>query len=231
MQCPSCGLQIDQQNLKWCPRCGEVLATASAPAAKEPSGRRFSQRLYMYVRKLNRRLIVSIIVAIGVVLVACTGATLWGMRLTAQTTVLDPALATATARANPPSPSVSIGGVIYQNTFTSDDKGWRNNEDDCHLGNDGYHVNGNYACYAPIGSLTDVDITVDVEQISGPSTNLYGIVFRAGGNGTNYQFLIDSSGEWMLAVCKNYNCVNLVALTHNDAIHGSLTQRTHWRRM
>ncbi len=175
----------------------------------------------MRARKLNKRLIVGIIVAVGVVLIACTGATLWGMRLTAHTTVLDPDLATATARANPPSPSVSIGGVIYQNTFASDDKGWRNNEDDCYLGNDGYHVTSGHYCFAPISSLTDFDITVDAEQVSGPSTNLYGIAFRADTAGNYYQFLIDSSGEWVLYSCKNYNCANLVGPSHNDAIHGS----------
>ena len=35
MQCPSCGLQIDQQNIARCPRCGRML---SDPAAHYASG-------------------------------------------------------------------------------------------------------------------------------------------------------------------------------------------------
>ena len=35
MQCPSCGLQIDQQNIERCPRCGRML---SDPAAQNMSG-------------------------------------------------------------------------------------------------------------------------------------------------------------------------------------------------
>ena len=47
MQCPSCGLQIDLQNLKWCPRCGRML---NYPAAQNTSG---DSRQMVAVNRVN----------------------------------------------------------------------------------------------------------------------------------------------------------------------------------
>lgn len=174
-------------------------------------------------RHMSRARRIALVVALVVaVLLACTVASIWGTHLSGQVTVLSAAEATATALANPATPDVPVGAVVYQNTFASDAKGWRDNEADCFWRNDGYHVTNGHVCYAPIDSQTDVDITVEVEQLSGPSTSPYGIEFRSDGVGSDYEFSINSAGEWVLYSCRENNCAKLVDYTENDAIHSSL---------
>lgn len=177
-------------------------------------------------RKSHTGLIVGIVVAVVVVLVACTGGTLLALRSLAQTstTTLDPpatATSPSTTATSTAAPTVA-GTVIYQNTFASEDNGWKDDQINCSLKSDGYHVLNNYSCYAPAGVQTDVNVTVTVRQVSGPTTEPYGIMFRLDDSGNDYQFMIDSNSKWLFLKCVSDKCTAAVPYTHNDAIRGGL---------
>lgn len=178
------------------------------------------------VRKSHTGLIVTIVAAVVVVLVACVGGTIWAAQSLGQTTgtgistaataTIPSGAATATA-----APTVA-GTVIYQNTFTSNDVGWKDDQVNCFLKSDGYHVANNYSCFAPIGVQKDVNIAVTVHEVNGPTTWPYGIMFRLDDTGDDYQFIIDSNSKWALFKCTADKCDTLIEYTHNDVIQGGL---------
>ena len=313
MQCPTCGLQIDQPGMERCPRCGQWLgASPGQPAQSQsdtprsdqgtpppgyeptsptnpygqygsyappsgygqpapPSG--YGQPYGPYgsyappsgygqpappsgygqygqyappsyplqpgypppgypqqpfapppQRKSRTGLIVGIVVAVVVVLVACTGGTLLALRSLAQspTTTLDPTATLPSATATSAATPTVAGTVLYQNTFASEDNGWKDDQINCFLKDDGYHVANNYSCYAPVGVQTDVNVSVAVRQVSGPTTWPYGIMFRLDNAGNDYQFMIDSNSKWVFVKCTADKCAAAVDYTHNAAIHGGL---------
>lgn len=286
MQCPSCGLQIDQPNTERCPRCGYQLAYSpssgqpgqptpgygnSAPTsgygappspygqqgqyvppsgygqpaapsgygqAAPPSG--FGQQPgqpgqyapppypptqasqpYGYPqqqppapKKSRTGLIVGIVVGVVVLLAACTGISLFAINAlgTAATSTQTPgAFATATPAET----------VVYQNTFASTAEDWAQ-DDNCQSKSDGYHIADGFICYAPIGNQSDVNVTVNVQQVSGPTTTGYGIAFRRVSAGNFYEFLIDSNGKWFFDKCVDSTCTTIVDFTANAAIKGGL---------
>jgi hypothetical protein len=113
--------------------------------------------------------------------------------------------------------------VLYQNTLTSATDGWPNNQN-CFFRSDGYHIKGNYYCVAPIGNQANVDIKVQVIQLSGPTVNPYGLVFRGIENQSHYDFDIDSNGKWAFYSCDDIKkqCTAVVDVTANAAIQGGL---------
>lgn len=176
-------------------------------------------------QKKNRTgLIVGIIVAVVVVLVACTGGTIFAIRALGQTpdTGGSPTATTASGTATPEATSTPALTVIYQDTFASDASGWLQDGTHCYHASDGYHVAKGYECFAPVGLQSDVDVSVKVQQVSGPTTYAYGIAFRRASAGNSYDFMIDSNGKWLFSKCVNQNCTTLVDFTPNNAIQGGL---------
>ena len=111
--------------------------------------------------------------------------------------------------------------MIYGDTFASNADGWSADPGKCFLGSDGYHSVG-YLCYAPAGMQADVDVAVTVQQISGPTVEAFGIVFRRVAIGNFYRFMIDSDSKWVFDKCVNDTCTRLVDFTPNNAIKGGL---------
>jgi hypothetical protein len=133
--------------------------------------------------------------------------------------------ATATTAAPTPTPGPTI---IYQDPLTSPSSGWTNDPAyGCFFGSDGYHVTGvlvgfaGNECIVPtplaLGELYDVDISVQVKQISGPTTQLYGI-----GTRRDHRFDIEGDGKWTFRACFTPPCKTVVGLTANPAIHTGL---------
>lgn len=283
MQCPSCGLQIDQPNTERCPRCGYQLAYSPASGqpgqpgqptpgygsgtpppgygappsaygqqgqyvppsgygqAAPPSGygqqpgqpgqpgqyppptypQTQSASPYGYTqqqppapKKSRTGLIVGIVVTVVVLLAACTGISIFAINALGKTaTSLGTPGASATA-----TPAET---VVYQNAFTSTADDWAQ-DDNCQSKSDGYHISDGFICYAPIGSQSDVNVTVNVQQVSGPTTTGYGIAFRRASAGNFYEFLIDSNGKWFFDKCVESNCTTIVDFTANPAIKGGL---------
>ena len=293
MQCPSCGLQIDQPNIERCPRCGYQLAYSSGqpgqptpgygssaptsgygappnpygqqaqygppsgygqpappsgygqPAAPSgygqaapPSGYGqqpgqpgqyppptypptqvsqpygYPQQQPPAPKKSRTGLIVGIVVGVVVLLAACAGISIFAISAlgTASISTGTPgAVATATPAET----------VVYQNAFTSTAEDWAQ-DNNCQSKSDGYHIADGFICYAPIGNQSDVNVTVNVQQVSGPTTTGYGIAFRRASAGNFYEFLIDSNGKWFFDKCVDSTCTTIVDFTANAAIKGGL---------
>lgn len=111
--------------------------------------------------------------------------------------------------------------VLYQNALTSAADNWTNDQN-CFFGAGGYHINGGFLCVAPAGTLTDVDVSVQVKQISGETTIPYGIGFRRPSTGNRYEFDIDSNSKWVFFKCAASNCTTVIDYTADAAIQGGL---------
>ena len=191
-------------------------ASSNAPAAYPPG-----LRPPPPVRKQRSRvgLVVGIIVAAVVLLAACGGGAIWATRSMGQ--------ANPTNFVGTPSASASaspIDSVIYYESFSTSADGWAQDPGHCYLDDDGYHAKNNYICYAPASAQTDATISVTGQQLSGATTDGYGLAFRLANDnsGSGYRFGIDSESEWVFAKCVNRQCTNLVDFTSNSAIKGGL---------
>lgn len=158
-------------------------------------------------RKRRTGLVVGIVIAVVVVVL---GACAWSVVVTAQ--ALHPPVQAAVPRQTPVN--------IYSNSFLSDAGGWAN-DSRCFQASDGYHVKGNFICYAPLGNLSDVDIRVQVQQISGSTHYGIGIAFRLLEHDTGsdfYGFEITSNGNWGLLKCSSGVCHTLIRARPSSAI-------------
>ena len=279
MQCPSCGLMVEQPNTDRCPRCGYQLTNSSGQPGQggasatgyggntptsgygapqnpygpgsyaPPSG--YGQSAtpggygqqpgqpgqyapptypptqgnppYGYPqqppppKKRRTGLIVGIVVAVVVVLAACTGISVFAINALGQVN-------TSTGTPGASATSTPAETVLYQNTFKSTADDWTQ-DNNCQSKTDGYHIADGFICYAPIGAQSDVNATVDVQQVSGPTTTGYGLVFRRASVGNYYRFLIDSNGKWFFDKCVESTCTTLVDFTANAAIKGGLNTK------
>jgi hypothetical protein len=120
-----------------------------------------------------------------------------------------------------PGPSPTPG-VIYQSSLMTGEDGWANDHTNCGFGGDGYHIKANYVCFAPAGSLTNLDLSVRVKRISGSALSTYGIAFRRESQGNFYEFDIDGAGEWVFFKCVSSDCTPVIKYTANAAIHGEI---------
>ena len=172
---------------------------------------------YMYPsspqRKNHTGLIVGIVAATVVLLVACTGGTLFAVHSLGRTS--------AAAHRPAASPTLSASKV-YSNTFTSSADDWTVIPQHCFLANDGFHAAGGYYCTVPVAEQDNVDVTVNVRQVSGPTNWSYGLFFRQQDKDNDYAFMINSSGEWVFVRCVNADCTTPVYFTANDAIKPGL---------
>ncbi len=87
--------------------------------------------------------------------------------------------------------------TLFAEPLTStSDRNWPN-DGQCSQRADGYHVTANVVCilnrYTP---PPDVNISVDVKQLSGLPDVSYGLAFRRSGTGNFYTFEINTSGLW-----------------------------------
>jgi hypothetical protein len=87
---------------------------------------------------------------------------------------------------------------------------------------DGYHIVKSVIVYAPVDPQANVDVTVNVTQLSGDDTSSYGIVFRRTSKGNFYAFEIDSRGEWDFIKDVNNQVTTIVDVTASSSIHTGL---------
>jgi hypothetical protein len=156
------------------------------------------------VRALTRIGARAVLGLVGATLLVCVSAC--GSTSTAPTE-------TATTAAPTPTSGPTI---IYQDPLTSPSSDWGSDPSvGCFFGSDGFHVKDQPNCGVP--RLGDVDMSVQVTQIGGPTTQLYGISFR-----DSYQFDIESDGQWAFRVCYGACTAPVVGPTANPAIHTGL---------
>lgn len=162
-------------------------------------------------------MIVGIIIAVVVVLVACS---VGGLVLVNQAGNLTSTVGTATATTGTGATATPSETVLFQNALTSSSPDMAQTQH-CTFGADGYHVKQGFICFVGIGDQSDVHIKVTVKQTTGALNEPYGISFRAG-DGTDYEFDIDSGGSWVSYKCDGTTCSKLVDYTDTDTIHGGL---------
>ncbi len=168
-------------------------------------------------RKSRTGLIIGIIVAVVVVLVACTGGTIFALRSLTLT-----GAATLSGTPAPSATPTLSASKVYNNTFSSDAEGWTNIPQHCFLASDGYHAAGGYYWTVPVVEQDNVDISVKVQQVSGPTTWSYGLLFRQQDKDNNYAFMIDGIGDWVFGKCVNADCTTPIYFTANNAIKTGL---------
>jgi len=170
-------------------------------------------------RKVNTGLIVLSVVLAAVVVVAGVV----GLLALARSGSSGP-VATATATPlTPGATATSASSVLYDNTLLAPAPGWSNNQS-CSFHSDGYHIKGFHLCFAPIGDQADVDVSVRLKQISGPTDRPHGVAFRHNSNPDRYEFDIVSDGAWVFFKCiaAQQKCVPVVDYRDNSAIHTGL---------
>ncbi len=133
---------------------------------------------------------------------------------------------TATAQANQATPTPNET-LLYQDSLTSSPSGWAN-DSHCTPKADGYHVKGNFACWAPSASsssplsATDVDITVTIKGVKTNSSTSYGVTFRdtsaTSSTDNYYDFEITPDGQWAFFKIVNSHGTPIVNYQSSSAI-------------
>lgn len=187
------------------PTPGYNAPTAYSPPPQQPYGYPGGMPPTPPAPKQNKN--VPIIAAVVAVLIVGIGAFIALQGHKGKVSITPTATLTKT-QSSPTATHSTAGSVIYQNALTSSASGWTT-DSNCSFSSDGYHIQGGYICYAPTDSLSNVDVTVQVSQLSGDSSSGFGIVFRRASKGNYYSFRIDSGGQWGAFVCQNSNCNSL----------------------
>ena len=121
-----------------------------------------------------------------------------------------------------PSPTAAPSEtVLFNDPLTSNVNGWLN-DSNCFFENSSYHVKGNYLCFAPAGNIIDANISVDVQQVAGPTTWGYGIMLRHVSNGNFYEFAVISNSEWDFSKVVNGTRTHILQFTPTTALKGGL---------
>lgn len=118
--------------------------------------------------------------------------------------------------------------VLFQDPLTSNTNGWINDPLRCFFQNNAYHIQNGYICFAPAGITSDVNISVDAAQISGPTSAAYGIILRRASQGNYYQFVIDSNSQWGFGkVANDKTYTALIRVKTNSALKGGINTVNH----
>jgi hypothetical protein len=176
--------------------------------------------------KPNRApLIIGIVAAVVLLCVVLPGAliAISALRLgTNPQRIATNVAATQTTQATSDTPTVPADLVIYDNPMDGTRIDWSNN-DHCAFKPDGYHITASYVCFAPPRDVGDVDVTVTVKQISGPTNAFFGIALRSSLQvNDSYAFEVDANGKWAFDVFNGDDATSVVDVTPNAAIKTGL---------
>lgn len=112
--------------------------------------------------------------------------------------------------------------ILFKDPLTSNANGWLDSNGRCYFQDQAYHIK-DYICYAPVGDISDANITVQAKQVAGPLIYPYGIVFRLDSSSRNwYEFDITSNSHWLFRKVLQGVASLLVPYTPNAAIKGGL---------
>jgi len=110
--------------------------------------------------------------------------------------------------------------IIYQSTLLTPAAEWEPDQN-CFFASDGFHIRPNLACQSPVRELSDVDVSVQMRQISGGPTDQNGIeVRRSGDPASLYEFDIDATGGWLFKKCiRSFDNCDTLDSGSDPAIH------------
>ena len=122
-------------------------------------------------------------------------------------------------------PTPNSAQMLYSNALTAPATGWVNGPE-CGFTGGGLVVRPNggqaYICLAPTAPLTDVSVTVTVQQTSGPSTHAFGIALRHAAPGNYYFFGIDGRGRFTFTTVVNDVSYSVIPFTAKTVIHSGV---------
>lgn len=127
----------------------------------------------------------------------------------------------AAATSTPAATATPGETVFFQDPLTTSADGWAS-DTHCFLQNQSYHIKDGYVCYAPVGSLGDATVSADAQQLNGPVTWFYGLVFRRTSQGNYYVFDIDSNGKWLFGKVANENYSDILPYRPDPVIKTGL---------
>lgn len=143
------------------------------------------------------------------------------------TTPPPPVHATYSTHITTPRATPSAAAPVYANTLatTTTPSGW-STQSVCSFTPQGLVVQPSggqaYICLAPAASLSDLSVTVRVQQLSGSATHAYGVVFHHNEPKSYYFFGVDSSGHYTLTVVTHDVSQTVIPFTANSAIHAGV---------
>ena len=217
MQCPSCGLGLAGVTLVRCPRCGQPIPQPESPPREPVVTEAPAPRVYPPLTPLatvrprwyrRGRLLGAALAGLLVVVCAVSCGALYLINTHSKPAAVKPL----------PGVTATLQGTLtYVDAFTSGLDGWAA-DSNCHIRRDGYHVQNGYICFAPVSNVFDVDVYVQVRQLSGVSAGLFGLAFRGFDEGNNYVFGVNANGDWGAVVCANAKCGALAAFERNTAV-------------
>jgi len=122
-------------------------------------------------------------------------------------------------------PTPASTQTLYNNALTTPAAGWVSGSE-CAFTSNGLAVRPNggqaYICLAPTAALTDVSVTVTVQQMSGPLTHAFGIALRHAAPKNYYFFGIDGKGHYTFTAVVNDVSHTIIPFTANAAIHSGV---------
>ena len=146
----------------------------------------------------------------------------WLVGCGALVTSSPPLQATGSTAIAKPYPTSSSTKPIYSNALTAPATGWASGPE-CVFTSNGLVVKPNggqaYICLAPTSPLTDVSITVVVQQVSGPPTHAFGIAFHHAAQKSYYFFGMDGRGRFTFTTVVNDVSHTVIPFTPKAAIH------------
>jgi len=125
------------------------------------------------------------------------------------------------ATATPQATATAAVQVVFQDSLAASDRKWFTSGNS-YFANGGYTVQGYWITYAPTNNLSNVTISVRTRQISGPTDQFYGIVFRGGNGNTYYFFGVSANQQWTFSIGAPRNGKAIVAPTSNSHIAAGL---------
>ncbi len=125
------------------------------------------------------------------------------------------------ATATPQATATPAGQIVYQDSLTTNDRKWFTSGN-AYFGNGGYTVQGYWITYAPTHNLSNVTISVRTRQLSGPTNQFYGILFRGANANTYYFFGVSANQQWTFTNGAPRDGRAIVAPTSNSHITAGL---------
>lgn len=127
----------------------------------------------------------------------------------------------ATVTATPAPTTTPVETVKATYPLTAPTSGWPVTSS-CTFTNGGYTIRGGWICYAPGGQLGDATFSVRTQELSGPTSQFYGILLRGAHDGSYYFFGINANQQWTFALMGKGNNPPIVAPTTDTHISAGL---------
>jgi hypothetical protein len=155
---------------------------------------------------------------------------IWLVGCGALVTSSSPLNATASTAVVKTYPTPRSTQPLYSNALTSPAAGWASGPE-CVFTSHGLAIRPNggqaYICFAPTSPLTDLSVTVTVQQTSGTPTHAFGIAIRHAAPKSYAFFGIDGRGHFTFTTVVNDVSHTVIPFTPNAAIHVGANATNH----